>query len=102
MNSEARVTAMPHTAGPEKTRRGRKSSEGKEKGPLIFFFMAEPTSDSGVLVLKEKFEVEGDAVVASLTRGKPYYRVEVWQSRAVVHDNDGTVSVEKNPVRDSG
>jgi len=49
-------------------------------------------------VLKEKFENEGHAIVASLTRGKPYYRVEIWQSKAIV--KDGAVTVEKQPVRE--
>jgi hypothetical protein len=97
MNGEARVMAMPSTPGTEEKRRGRKPSESKDKGPLILFFLAEGNATSEQLVLKEKFDSEGCAMVESLKRGEPYYRVEVWKSRAVV--NDGVVAIEKEPVK---
>jgi hypothetical protein len=97
MNSEARVMPMPSTTGNGEKRRGRKPSEAKDKGPLILFFLAEgkPTSDQ--IVLKEKFGSEGAVMVEAFKRGEPYYRVEVWQSRAMV--NDGVVAIEKEPVK---
>jgi hypothetical protein len=97
MNSEARVMPMPSTTGNDEKRRGRKRSEAKDKGPLILFFLAEgkPTSDQ--IVLKEKFGSEGAVMVEAFKRGEPYYRVEVWQSRAMV--NDGVVAIEKEPVK---
>lgn len=96
----AEVATVPLESPPvtENKRRGRKRNDTKGEDPLVLFFLAEATSGSGALVLKEKFENEGHAMVASLTRGKAYYRVEVWQSRAVV--KDGHVTVEKQPVRD--
>ena len=98
MSAEAAILASISPVETEGKRRGRKPSEGRDKEPLTLFFLAESTSGSSALVLKEKFENEGHAIVASLTRGKPYYRVEVWQSRAIV--KDGHVTVEKQPVRD--
>ena len=97
MNSEARVMPMPSTTGNEEKRRGRKPSEAKDKGPLILFFLAEEKPTSEQIVLKEKFGSEGAVMVEAFKRGEPYYRVEVWQSRAVV--NDGVVAIEKEPVK---
>ena len=48
-------------------------------------------------MLKEKFGSEGAVMVEAFKRGEPYYRVEVWQSHAVV--NDGVVAIEKEPVK---
>ncbi len=98
MSAEAATVPTSPPPATESKRRGRKPSDTKDRNPLAQFFLAEANSGSGALVLKEKFENEGHAIVASLTRGKPYYRVEVWQSRAVV--KDGNVTVEKQPVRD--
>jgi hypothetical protein len=98
MSAEAATLPMPSSPEAEGKRRGRKPNDTRDKDPLVLFFLAEANSGAGALVLKEKFENEGHAIVASLTRGKPYYRVEVWQSRAVV--TDGHVTVEKQPVRD--
>lgn len=97
MSSEARVMPVSPATGNEEKRRGRKPSEAKDKGPLILFFLAEgkPTSDQ--IVLKEKFGSEGAVMVEAFKRGEPYYRVEVWQSRAMV--NDGVVAIEKEPVK---
>ena len=97
MNSEARVMPMPSTTGNEEKRRGRKPSEAKDKGPLILFFLAEGRPAGEQIVLKEKFGSEGAVMVEAFKRGEPYYRVEVWQSRAVV--NDGLVAIEKEPVK---
>ncbi len=97
MNSEARVMPMPSTTGTEERRRGRKPTEAKDKGPLILFFLAEGKPTSEQIVLKEKFGSEGSVMVEAFRRGEPYYRVEVWQSHAVV--NDGVVAIEKAPVK---
>ena len=97
MNSEARLMPMPSTIGVEEKRRGRKPAEAKDKGPLILFFMAEGKPTSEQIVLKEKFSSEGAVMVEAFKRGEPYYRVEVWQSHAVV--NDGVVAIEKEPVK---
>jgi hypothetical protein len=88
---------MPSTAGTEERRRGRKPTEAKDKGPLILFFLAEGKPTSEQIVLKEKFGSEGAVMVEAFKRGEPYYRVEVWQSHAVV--NDGVVAIEKAPVK---
>lgn len=97
MNSEGRVMPMPSTTTTEEKRRGRKPSESKGKGPLILFFLAEGRPTSEQIVLKEKFGSEGAVMVEAFKRGEPYYRVEVWQSHAVV--NDGVVAIEKEPVK---
>jgi hypothetical protein len=97
MNSEARVMTMPPKTETEKKRRGRKPSEAKDKGTLILFFLAEGGGNSEQLALTEKFGSEGEVMVESFKRGEPYYRVEVWQSRAKI--NDGVVAIEKEPVR---
>ena len=97
MNSESRVMPMPATTGVEEKRRGRKPAEAKDKGPLILFFLAEGRPTSEQIVLKEKFGSEGAVMVEAFKRGEPYYRVEVWQSRAMV--NDGVVAIEKEPVK---
>jgi len=88
---------MPSTTGTEERRRGRKPTEAKDKGPLILFFLAEGKPTSEQIVLKEKFGSEGSVMVEAFRRGEPYYRVEVWQSHAVV--NDGVVAIEKAPVK---
>jgi hypothetical protein len=97
MNSEARVMPMPPTNGTDEKRRGRKPGEPKDKGTLILFCLAEGRSNGEQLVLKEKFDSEGAVMVESFKRGEPYYRVEVWQSRAKV--NGGVVAIEKEPVK---
>jgi hypothetical protein len=88
---------MPSTTGTEERRRGRKPTEAKDKGPLILFFLAEGKPTCEQIVLKEKFGSEGAVMVEAFKRGEPYYRVEVWQSHAVV--NDGVVAIEKAPVK---
>jgi len=88
---------IPLTTGTEERRRGRKPTEAKDKGPLILFFLAEGRPTGEQIVLKEKFGSEGAVMVEAFKRGEPYYRVEVWQSHAVV--NDGVVAIEKEPVK---
>ena len=97
MNSEARVMPMPSAAGTKEKKRGRKLGEAKDNGPLILFFLGEGGPDREQLALKERFGSEGAVMVEAFKRGEPYYRVEVWQSRAVV--NDGVVAIEKEPVK---
>jgi hypothetical protein len=97
MNSEARVMTMPPKIGSEEKRRGRKPGEPKDKGTLILFFLAQEGGNSEELLLKEKFDSEGEVMVESFKRSEPYYRVEVWRSRAKV--NDGVVAIEKEPVK---
>jgi hypothetical protein len=97
MNSEARVMPISPTPVSEEKRRGRKPTEAKDKGPLILFFLPEGRPSSEQIVLKEKFGSEGAVMVEAFKRGEPYYRVEVWQSHAVV--NDGVVAIEKEPVK---
>ena len=48
------------------------------------------------MVLKEECAGEGEAMIESLKRGAPYYRVEIWQARAVV--KDGSVEVKKDQL----
>ena len=97
MNSEARVMPMLSTAGTKAQRRGRKPGEAKDKGPMILFFLGEGGPDREQLALKERFGSEGAVMVEAFKRGEPYYRVEVWQSRAVI--NNGVVAIEKEPVK---
>ena len=97
MNGEARVMPISSTAGAKEKRRGRKPGEAKDKGPMILFFLGEGGPDREQLALKERFGSEGAVMVEAFKRGEPYYRVEVWQSRAVV--NDGVVAIEKEPVK---
>jgi hypothetical protein len=97
MNSEARVMPMLSTAGTIAQRRGRKPGEAKDKGPMILFFLGEGGPDREQLALKERFGSECAVMVEAFKRGESYYRVEVWQSRAVV--NDGVVAIEKEPVK---
>jgi hypothetical protein len=97
MNSEARVMPILSNAGTKAQRRGRKPGEAKDKGPMILFFLGEGGPDREQLALRERFGSEGAVMVEAFKRGEPYYRVEVWQSRAVV--NDGVVAIEKEPVK---
>jgi hypothetical protein len=98
MSSEAAgVTPMPAAGMTEGKRRGRRTAKAKEKGrALVLFYLGERERDGKPLILKEGFESEGAAMVEALKRAAPYYRVEVWQSRAVV--KDGSVEIKKEPV----
>ena len=87
--------------GPEKAttkpRRGRKSEDEKEQGGTqILFFLGEKSSDGLGLILDQKFDSEGLAMVEALKRDVPFYRVEVWKSRAIV--KNGTVEIRKEPA----
>jgi hypothetical protein len=62
----------------------------------VLFYLGERSQDSRDLVLGERFESEGLAMVEALKRDVPFYRVEVWKSRAVV--KDGSVEIKKEPV----
>lgn len=98
MSTEARVTPMP--AGPpiEHKRRGRKAADGKEKsGSRVLFYLGEGGDQEGHrVVLKEECPSEGDAMVQSLKRDAPYYRVEIWRARAVV--KEGSVEIKKEQI----
>ncbi len=101
MSTEAaRVTPMPSTAaqGGERKRRRRGAEADKERsGSLVLYFLGNGGENDGQpIVLKEQFSNEGGAMVESLKRDVPYYRVEVWRSRAIV--KEGTVEIKKEPV----
>ena len=99
MNSEtaARVTPMP-VAGEERKRPGRKPAESREKGGsrVLFYLGDGGISEGQRVVLKEECAGEGEAMIESLKRGAPYYRVEIWQARAIV--KDGSVEVKKDQL----
>ena len=96
----ARVMPMPGATAPGSERkRRRRSTEGEKEqnGSLVLYFLgAGGENDGQPLVLKEKFSNEGDAMVESLKRDVPYYRVEVWRSRAIV--KEGSVEIKKEAV----
>ena len=98
MNSEARVMPMPSTTGTEDkaARTEAERSERQRSADSLLSWQREVRIREQ-LVLKEKFDSEGAVMVESFKRGEPYYRVEVWQSRAIV--NDGVVAIEKEPVK---
>ena len=96
----ARVMPMPGATAPAGERkRRRRSTEGEKEqnGSLVLYFLgAGGESDGQSLVLKEKFSNEGGAMVEALKRDVPYYRVEVWRSRAIV--KEGSVEIKKEAV----
>jgi hypothetical protein len=84
-------------AGEKKRRRKRGEAERAPDGSLVLYFLgAGGESDGQPLVLKEKFPNEGGAMVEALKRDVPYYRVEVWRSRAIV--KEGSVEIKKEAV----
>ena len=89
---------MPAAIPAEEKRRGRKPGSGKDKsGSRVLFYLGEGGDRDGHrLVLKEEYSSEGDAMVESLKRNAPYYRIEVWQARAIVRE--GTVEIKKEQV----
>jgi hypothetical protein len=97
MSSEAvAVLDMPSEPA-AKARRGRRPAEQKQQSDVqVLFYLGEGSQDSRDLVLGERFESEGLAMVEALKRDVPFYRVEVWKSRAVV--KDGSVEIKKEPV----
>lgn len=101
MSTEAaRVMPMPAAtaaAGEKKGRRRRGDTARAPDGSLVLYFLgAGGENDGQPLVLKEKFSNEGGAMIESLKRDVPYYRVEVWRSRAIV--KEGSVEIKKEPV----
>ena len=97
----ARVMPMPNAttvaAGEKKRRRKRADSVGDPGDSLVLYFLGAPSqNDSEPIVLKERFSNEGGAMVESLKRDVPYYRVEVWRSRAIV--KEGSVEIKKEAV----
>ena len=96
----ARVMPMPGATSPAGERkRRRRSTEGEKEqnGSLVLYFLgAGGESDGQPLVLKERFSNEGGAMVEALKRDVPYYRVEVWRSRAIV--KEGSVEIKKEAV----
>ncbi|MGH9607981.1 MAG: hypothetical protein ACRD3N_20020 [Terracidiphilus sp.] len=101
MSTEAaRVMPMPGTTAPGGERRRRRrggDAENDRSGSLVLYFLgAGGESDSEPIVLKERFSNEGGAMVEALKRDVPYYRVEVWRSRAIV--KDGSVEIKKEAV----
>jgi hypothetical protein len=97
MSTEAvAVLEMPAVEAP-KRKRGRRAAEEKAaNGAQVLFYLAERTQGGHDLVLGEKFETEGHAIIESLKRDVPFYRVEIWKSRAMV--KDGAVEIKKEPV----
>ena len=99
MNSEAGARVMPITAATEEKKRpGRKPAESKEKGGtrVLFYLGDGGTAAHQPVVLKEECAGEGEAMIESLKRGAPYYRVEIWRALAVV--KDGSVEVKKDQL----
>ena len=99
MNNEAGARVMPMPAVAEERKRpGRKPAEKRDKGgSRVLFCLGEGGTTAGDrLVLKEECAGEGEAMIESLKRGAPYYRVEIWQARAVV--KDGSVEVKKDQL----
>jgi len=97
MTAEATaVVEMPAEAA-SKSRRGKRAAEGREiSSAQVFFYLAERGQDSPDLVLGERFESEGHAMIEALKRDVPFYKVEMWKSRAVV--KDGVVEIKKEPM----
>jgi hypothetical protein len=80
-----------------KTRRGRRRAEDKQQSEAqVLFYLGERSQEGRDLKLGERFETEGLAMVEALKRDVPFYRVEVWKSRAVV--KEGSVEIKKEPV----
>src|SRR6516225_73965 len=96
----ARVMPMPgatHRAGGRRRGAGRTGQEGERTEPWgPNSSGAGGESDGQPLVLKERFSNEGGAMVEALKRDVPYYRVEVWRSRAIV--KEGSVEIKKEAV----
>jgi hypothetical protein len=97
MSAEAvPVLEMPSESA-AKPRRGRRPAEQKQQSDVqVLFYLSEQSQEGRELVLGERFETEGLAMVEALKRDVPFYRVEVWKSRAVV--KDGSVEIKKEPV----
>jgi hypothetical protein len=100
MSSEAKLIPVPTQVAapvPERRRRGR-PAEAKEKssGTALFYLGEAGEQISGRITLKEECASEGEAMVESLKKGVPYFRIEVWKARAVI--KDGGVEVIKDQI----
>jgi hypothetical protein len=97
MSAEAAAVLEKPGEPAAKPRRGRRPAEQKQQSEVqVLFYLGERSQEGRDLVLGERFETEGLAMVEALKRDVPFYRVEVWKSRAVV--KDGTVEIKKEPV----
>ena len=102
MNTDtARVMPMPNAttvaAGEKKRRRRKVDAVGDPGDSLVLYFLGATSQNDGEpILLKERFPNEGGAMVESLKRDVPYYRVEVWRSRAIV--KEGSVEIKKEAV----
>jgi hypothetical protein len=96
----ARVMPIPNAtvvSGDKKRRRRRADADGVPGDSLVLYFLGAASQNNGEpIVLKERFANEGGAMVESLKRDVPYYRVEVWRSRAIV--KEGSVEIKKEAV----
>ena len=95
MSADA-VTVLEMPSEPAaKPRRGRRPAEQKEQSEVqVLFYLGERSQEGRDFVLGDRFETEGLAMVEALKRDLPFYRVEVWKSRAVV--KDGSVEIKKS------
>lgn len=100
MSSEAKLMPVPApepATVPEKRRRGRPAEAKEKNGAMVLFYLGEASEQSSDrITLKEECASEGDAMVESLKKGVPYFRIEVWKARAVV--KDGGVEVTKDQI----
>jgi hypothetical protein len=97
MSAEAVMVLEMPSEPVAKTRRGRRPAEHKQQSEVqVLFYLGEQSQEGRDLVLGARFETEGLAMVEALKRDVPFYRVEVWKSRAVV--KDGSVEIKKEPV----
>ena len=97
MTAEATAVVEMLAEAASTSRRRKRAAEGRETGSAqVFFYLAERGQDSPDLVLGERFESEGHAMIEALKRDAPFYKVEMWKSRAVV--KDGVVEIKKEPI----
>ena len=101
MSSEAKLmplsTPEAETA-PEKRRRGRPAESKEKNSATVLFYLGEASSGEPI-TLKEECASEGEAMVESLKKGVPYFRIEVWKARAVVKDGGVEVTKDRISVR---
>jgi hypothetical protein len=100
MSSEPKAMTVPTPEAatvPEKRRRGRPAESKEKNNAMVLFYLGEASEDpSSRVTLKEECASEGDAMIESLKKGVPYFRIEVWKARAVV--KDGGVEVMKDQI----
>ena len=103
MSSEAKLIPLPTpeaATAPEKRRRGRPAESKEKNSGMVLFYLGEASEEpSGRVTLKEECASEGDAMVESLKKGVPYFRIEVWKARAVVKDGGVEVTKDRISVR---